>query len=315
VEWLMSARAMALGVALTLSSVAVGGMTQAAPPAHYNGQILSRQLLASDIRGEGVSLYRIIYWSRAAAVSEYVTEPAAPGHYPLLLNLHGGSVVPLRTADNLDYTARDAAYFADPGVVAVYPEYEGYLGSAGTVHGSLTDLENIEDGIRAAEQLHRINAARQYVVGISLGGGLALMLAGIDQNIRAVVCVSPWVGLQITIRWYEHHAKLGSAHYREMTLVHYLYGKNLDAPAYNKRSPHAGLIHAPVLLLQGTGDTSVAWQTVQTFYRQLKAARKVAQLVLYPGGQHGLHGKYGPASTAALNAWFHRDGLTQFTLP
>ena len=310
----MSARAMALGVALTLSSVAVGGMTQAAPPAHYNGQILSRQLLASDIRGEGVSLYRIIYWSRAAAVSEYVTEPAAPGHYPLLLNLHGGSVVPLRTADNLDYTARDAAYFADPGVVAVYPEYEGYLGSAGTVHGSLTDLENIEDGIRAAEQLHRINTAQQYVVGYSLGGGLALMLAGIDRNIRAVVSVSPWVGLQDTVRWYERHALLGGPFYDRMVLEQHYYGTNLQSPAYNKRSPHAGLIHAPVLLLQGTGDHHVVWQTVQIFYDQLKAAGKVAKLILYPGGHHGLHHRYSQASTAAINAWFHRYGLLQFSL-
>lgn len=47
-------------------------------------------------------------------------------------------------------------------------------------------------------------------------------------------------------------------------------------------------IQTPVLLLQGTADKNVAWQTAQIFASQMKKANKTVKLVLYPGRQHGL---------------------------
>ena len=311
----MNARAVIMALSLLCTGIVAGGVTQAAPPSHYNGEVISRHLMTSYATAVGVALYRIRYWSRGVAVSEYVTEPTAPGHYPLMLNLHGGAAWPDHAPIDFGYTAAGAAYLGNSGIVEVYPEYEGYLHSAGNVQGPLIDLQNIEGGIRAVEQFHRVDPARQYVIGYSLGGGLALMLAGVDKNIRAVVSVSPWVGLQDTIPWDRQHAKPGSIFYQQMVLEEHAFGTDVHSATYAERSPHAAAIHAPVLLLQGTGDHHVAWQTVQIFYRQLKTAGKVAKLILYPEGLHGLHGGYAQSSVQAINTWFHRYGLTRLRYP
>lgn len=63
---------------------------------------------------------------------------------------------------------------------------------------------------------------------------------------------------------------------------------------------------APVLLLQGTGDTEVVWQTVAAFYRHLQRAHKQAEFVLIPHGTHGLHGLYQAQADQAIQQFMRR---------
>jgi dienelactone hydrolase len=67
-----------------------------------------------------------------------------------------------------------------------------------------------------------------------MGGGVALRTASERQDVKAVVAVSPFVGWD--------------------TIIHWL----LDRIPY---------IQTPVLLLQGTGDDFILWQTVQEMTR------------------------------------------------
>lgn len=88
------------------------------------------------------------------------------------------------------------------------------------------------------------------------------------------------------------------------------YGKNINASAYKERSPNIKDINVPVLLLQGTADKHVAWQTVKTFANQMKPAHKTVKFVLYKGGKHGLHTEpYQSESTQQINGWFEKYGL------
>jgi len=168
--------------------------------------------------------------------------------------------------------------------------------------------------ISAAKKLREIKPGDTYLVGYSLGGGLALMTAASDHEVKAVVAISPFVGLKEFVDWAKPNAKPNTTFYDDLQTIEKEYGNNTNSQTYEERSPNVSNIQAPVLLLQGTSDTKVPWQTVQTFAQQMKTAHKVVRLVLYKGGQHSLQTvPYEEESTQEMDNWFNKFGLnTQY---
>lgn len=278
-----------------------------------DGTVTSRQEIKTyqSITGTDVKLYKIIYWSKGYKVEALLTEPAKKGPYPLLLNLHGGAVWREGGHSSFGYTAKRVAELANAHTVMLYPEYQGYMDSQGSVMGIKTDMANISNAIAIAKSLGEVKPNDMYVVGYSLGGGLALMTAAKDHDVRAVVSVSPFVGLIDFVTWARANAKMNTIFNDQMTLIQGSYGMNINSAAYKERSPNIQSIKAPVLLLQGTADKRVAWQTVQTFANQMKAAHKTVKFILYHGGHHGLHTiPYQSESTKQMNDWFKKYGLS-----
>lgn len=301
----------------TLMSTAACGLVAAGPPkiptsaTPKNGMVASYHRLDPPGLPADVRMYRIHYWSRGVQVEALLTEPRKAGRYPLLVNLHGGG--PLPTAHwNFGYTAFDAASLASPAVVELYPEYQGYLGSPGPTGGIRTDFINIQQAVTIAGEFGAVAPRDTYLLGYSLGGALALMTAGWDHQVRAVAAVSPSVGLADQVAYMQSHPHVTGPAIdpNKFRLIANLYGPNIHSAAYRERSPEPQKIDAPVLLLQGTGDPNVVWQTVQMFARQMKRAHKTVKFILYPGGQHGLHGPYANTSRQAIEHWFKRYGLT-----
>lgn len=260
--------------------------------------------------GTNIKLYKLFYWSNGYKVEAFLTEPTKPGKYPLLLNLHGGPAWRTTNSHYAGWPANVAAYLSNSHTVMLYPEYQGNMASQGLAMGMKTDMTDVTNAITAAKSLGEIKTNDTYVIGYSLGGGLALMTAAQDHEVKAVVAVSPFVGLNDFVSWANQHAKPGSVSLEQLQLINGSYGDKVDSTEFNERSPDVKKISAPVLLLQGTADHHVAWQTVQTFANQMKAAHKSVKLVLYPGGHHGLHtGAYQSESTQAMKSWFAKYGL------
>lgn len=258
----------------------------------------------------GVTLYRLFYKAQGYRVEAYLTVPRVRGPVPLLVNLHGGFVSdePV-THDNFGYTAAMAARLASARYAVLYPEYQGYMQSAGQVRGLYTAALDTMSGIRAAEALVPINPRRLYLVGYSLGGGVALKVASLLPGVRAVVAVSPYVGLKTVLPWQMAHAEPGTAFFKQWMGETASYGTLPSPVMLAKESPDVPSITAPVLFLQGTADHHVAWQTVQQLFAEMKQAGKVVKLVLYPGGHHGLHHQYAAASYHEVVDWFEQYGL------
>ncbi|MGC8489759.1 MAG: alpha/beta hydrolase family protein, partial [Clostridia bacterium] len=191
------------------------------------------------------------------------------------------------------------------------PEYRGYLGSAGLPGGLRTDTENVRDAINALKAYPAVDFHRLYLLGYSMGGGVALTLAAELPHVRAVVCVSPYVGMKtVEAYWAVHPPAPGTNFARQLGGLELAYGKPPSQKELRAESPDTAAITAPVLLLQGTGDSHVEWQTVQAFANAMQALHKTVKLILYPGGPHGLHtAPYGGESTAAMSAWFAQYGL------
>lgn len=277
----------------------------------HDGMVSGYRLLHPPNLPSDVKLYQIHYWSDHHQVEALMTEPTRAGHYPLLVNLHGGAIWP-QPHWNFGYTPSGVAALTDPAVVQLYPEYQGYLGSSGPTQGIRTDYINAYDAIRIAQEFGEVKPRATYLLGYSLGGGLALMLAGVDPAVQAVVGVSPTVGLHDQAAWALSHPAVAAREgpfLREAFQLQPIYGTNVSGPAYQLRSPQPRSIHAPVLLLQGTADQEVAWQPVHLFYQQMQTAHRAVKLVLYPGGHHGLHGKYATQSAQQIHRWFAQYGL------
>jgi dipeptidyl aminopeptidase/acylaminoacyl peptidase len=259
----------------------------------------------------GATLYRVYYKADGQKVEAYLTVPDRHSPYPLLVNLHGGggweSVLQHYTP--YTYTAQGAAEGASSKFAVLYPEYQGFRGSSGYVGGLHADALDTIAGVRAAEAIGRINPHALYLIGYSVGGGVALKVAGMMSGIRAVIGVSPYVGLRIYLPWLAAHAQPGTFFFHEMNLFIGSYGVHPSPEVLGQQSPNLAAITAPVLLLQGTADQTAAWQPTQELYTQMKAAGKTVKLILYPGGQHGLRGADQTASNRAIQQWFQHYGL------
>lgn len=278
----------------------------------HNGMVVSYHVLHPLRLPSGVRLYQIYYWSRGVKVEAFLSEPNQFGRYPLVVNLHGGAAWPLdETHYPLGYSLGSMVALATRAAVMLYPEYQGYLNSSGTIRGLETNVVNTIDAITVAHTFGEVRRNDTYLWGYSMGGGVALLTAERDHHVKAVVAVSPFVGLTDVASWARAHPALTLQQdvSGQMPLILVPYGDAIHSETYQERSPHPSQISAPVLLLQGTVDPHVAWQTVVLFYHQMEADHRLVKLVLYPGGHHGLHSRYGAQSTEQIRLWFARYGL------
>lgn len=285
----------------------IGAATQASSlPAHVNGKIIALKPVHVPNQSPAIQLFQMFYWSQGVKVEALVSEPKKPGRYRLVLLCHGGweAPVPIAHAANT-YTLAELAHTSSE-IVLVAPQYRGYADSQGTVRGILGDTEDANNAITAALTLPRVRDEKIGLFGTSMGGGVALMLNGMRRDIAYVVATSPFVGWTTWGRWTVDHPGnvLAESHWLKATVAYH--ATNPEAPAFRRRSPAIARMSAPVLLLQGTGDKAVVWQTVAAFYRQLQRDHKEAEFVLIPHGTHGLLGAYQARAARATRQFMRR---------
>lgn len=301
-----------VGLQISIAGTAVAAQKQGVSSAVGKDGTIASIKNVPDYFSSNVHEYHIFYWSGGVKVEAYLTEPAKPGKYPLVVNLHGGYANPVPSIKGSTlavYSADLVGQLGSTTAVELYPEYRGYEGSQGTVGGLVGGTQDAENAITMAQTLTSVRSDDTYLWGYSLGGGIALMLAS-DPGVKAVVAVSPYVGFQDFQQWISKHPEPDNHAWQHdeaiIQNVYKSYGKNTKSKEYSMLSPNIIKIKAPILLVQGTGDTTLVWQTVELFYTQLRAAHKTAKLALYPGAQHGVHIK---SADIAIQNWFSRYGL------
>ncbi len=304
-----------------LTTVALGGCFPSLSSAHAqatasrnmdrNGTIASLTLMheSGEFVNPKIRVFKMFYWSAGKKVEAWLTEPVRPGHYPLLVLLHGGWAVYSPHMYHVTMVQSTQVFPSSPWtdfssrIVTITPAYRGYGESQGSVHGMLGDTLDAENAMIAAMSLRHVKPNDTYLWGVSMGGGAALMLASEQKGIRAVIAVSPFVGWDITAYW--------AKRLHEWSTFAVFGGQIYGNARFAVRSPydHTTTIHAPVLLLQGEEDHHVIWQTVESLYQRMKKEGKGVSVVLYKTGHHGLENKHWFASTYAWIQWLNRYGL------
>lgn len=310
-------------IVLTLSSailvlLSVSGCSLNSPHVTSNEQKpITRTSQSSHIDGEIISLvpiqvpntnsvrtFKMMYWSANAQAEAFLAVPQSAGTYPLYVSCHGGSSINTGTFGEVTPENQTSLENADPNFVTLIPEYRGYDDSGGTVHGLSGDTFDTNNAIKAVMSKFSVEKNHVYLAGVSMGGGVVLQLATERSDIRSVIAISPFVGWNIVGAWAVQNKNKSDMAWNEYGAMLTYGTDNPNSPLLKPESVDVQKLKVPVLLLQGTGDQSVPWQTVQTLYNDIKPYDSQIKLILFPDGQHGLHDKYQTQVNEDINSWY-----------
>ena len=236
-----------------------------------------------------------------------VTSTDASASGPLVIYIHGGPAglwsrsVPI-----------EVRFLVDAGFAVLLANPRGSVGrgqafaraNLGDAAGA--ELTDILDGVPACAGVAGVQTSRVGVVGGSYGGYLAAAAATMSDR---VACAVMMFG----------HPDLLSARYGSNNPAFYdklMLGTpgSGAAAAFVQRSPiiHVTAVTAPMLLLHGSDDRCSPLGQAEEMYRALIDCQVDAELVVYPGEGHGLHGVVARSDSWARTAgWLDRHLRTE----
>ncbi|MBI1189040.1 MAG: hypothetical protein GC206_17170 [Alphaproteobacteria bacterium] len=215
----------------------------------------------------------------------YLARPAGAGPWP--------AVIVVNEIFGIHAYIKDVCHrFAREGYVALAPDYFDRAGDPAT----LTDWEQIRaivgtathpqvmgdtDGALAWLAAQHFATARRAVTGFCWGGAVTWMACAHSPAFHAGVA------------WYGRLTRPTSGFYA---------GQERPWPA-----DVAGDLHCPVLGLYAENDQGIPLETVEEMRGALDAAGNPAhaQIIVYPGTEHGFHADYRPSynEAAARDGW------------
>ena len=179
--------------------------------------------------------------------------PPGDGNKPLLVGLHTWS-------SNFASLAGDGLY-ADwcikQGWAFIHPDFRGPNRTPSAM-GSDRAVQDIVEAVAWAQKTTRVDATRIYLVGVSGGGHMALLMAGRHPELWAAV--SAWCGISDIAQWHADHTKGGVPDKYAGDIESALGGSPGNDPAINeealKRSPVRYLASAklPLDINHGIND-------------------------------------------------------------
>jgi pimeloyl-ACP methyl ester carboxylesterase len=277
-------------------------------------EVLSFDPIQVDGLNSSLESYEMTYMSEGEEAIAYVTLPKREGSFPVNLVLHGGfpaskevSHVPNMMGIAFDETMLLSS--STPGLITLVPLYRGYGESNGTVpglNGATIDTSRAIDALTAylGENEKRKSTGKVFVLGTSLGGGVALKLATIREDISDVVAVSPYVGLDIVYPWLLENSD------KDIGFIEMFREAYSDFDEHSKQTKEESIdfkkIDVPVLIVQGDADTHVDWHPVKIFYDHLIQENDNTTFELIPDGDHVLTNKQ-QELVQITTAWFNKQ--------
>ncbi len=217
------------------------------------------------------------YKSGAVDVSGYFYKPSGTGPFPAVLVLHGKSGQPKSPPPEVQWLATQ-------GYVALAPDYFTPIGMTAEKFDVSFYLNNVDQarevlgqGLEALKSLPYVSPGRIGVVGFSLGGYFAFILASRDD----VKCI---------ISYYGAYAPTAPARYRLADII--------------------AQIKAPVLMFHGDKDELVPIANANTARDLLAMSGKQYEYIVYPGAGHTFNAPGGPLANPQATADAQQKVLT-----
>jgi carboxymethylenebutenolidase len=218
---------------------------------------------------------RANYTVSGTQVSGYFYKPQGTGPFPAVLVLHGRAG--LQDAQRLY-----ASWLASQGNVAFAPDYFAPIGMsaaswAGTDYAKYTDQirELLGRGLEALKSLSYVDSNNLEVVGFSLGGYYAFILAT-REDVKSIVS---YYGAYV--------------------------GTPLDqTPCTYTPAEIINQLKAPVLMFHGDKDELVPIAKADTMNNLIKGAGKSCDYVVYSGAGHAFGEPYVAMSKEKVLAFF-----------
>jgi dipeptidyl aminopeptidase/acylaminoacyl peptidase len=216
---------------------------------------------------------RFIFPTSGSNAEAYLTRPAGPGPFPLMILLHGHTVGPIGAESMVpeaEAFARDLCY---AGLVVSLPGYGATEVPPGT--DPKITLNVVLDAASLVKRLPWIDSERFYLYGFSRGAFFTSLLANRIEGIQGMVLHSGAYDLN---RLYEE-----TPWFRSL-----LNPSGEENPKLISILPEVSTWYAPTLVLHGGKDALVSVQQANLLRDSLEAARKPYRFVIYPENGHRL---------------------------
>jgi dipeptidyl aminopeptidase/acylaminoacyl peptidase len=230
----------------------------------------------SGLQGlEGEQVVRFFYPSAGGQVEAYIARPRGEGPFPLVVLLHGHSIVgrgAIQVLPTAEALARENCF---AGLAISLPGYGATEISAGPIEE--VTQKAVQDGLLMAERLSWIDKSRVMFYGVSRGATVAAVMLNKIDGVRGSVLYSGAYDLGML--------------YRETSSV---WIRRLLNPSGDPNPKLVNLLdgmskwHAPTLILHGEQDKLVPVDQAFLLRDRLEAAGTPHRLVLYPDQGHFL---------------------------
>jgi dipeptidyl aminopeptidase/acylaminoacyl peptidase len=203
----------------------------------------------------------------------YLTRPAGPGPFPLMILLHGhtlGFIGAKSLVPEAEAFASDLCY---AGLAISLPGYGATEVRPG-MDPKIT-LDVVLDAVALIRNLPWIDAKRSYLYGFSRGAFFTSLLANRIEGIAGIILHSGAYDLN---RFYQETIWFRSV----------LNPNGEKNPKLISVLPEVSRWHAPTLVLHGGEDSIVSVQQAQLLRDSLEAAKKPYRFILYPNNGHRL---------------------------
>jgi len=221
----------------------------------------------------GVTL-RFFFSTSGSNAEAYLTRPAGPGPFPLMILFHGHTFESIGGAESMVPEAE--AFASDLCYAGLAISLPGY-GATQVPEGMDPEITSnvVLDGLSLVRKLPWIDSTRLYLYGFSRGAFFAALLANRLEGVQGIVLQSGAYDLN---RFYQDtlwfRSNLNPTGERNPKLINIL--------------PEVAKWHAPILLLHGGKDWLVSVQQATLLRDSLDAAHKLYRFVLYPNNGHRL---------------------------
>jgi dipeptidyl aminopeptidase/acylaminoacyl peptidase len=203
----------------------------------------------------------------------YLTRPAGPGPFPLMILLHGHTVGPIGAGSMVPEAEAFASDLCYAGLAVSLPGY-GATEVRPETDPKIT-LNVVLDAASLVKKLPWIDSKRSYLYGFSRGAFFTSLLVNRIEGIEGIILHSGAYDLN---RFYQETPWVRS-------LLNPSGEKN---PKLISILPEVSTWHAPTLVLHGGEDSLVSVQQANLLRDSLEAAKKPYRFVLYPNNGHRL---------------------------
>ncbi|MCS7056438.1 MAG: alpha/beta fold hydrolase [Thermoflexales bacterium] len=292
-----------IGVGAVLLMVMFGGLPARAQPSVGNAPYESLTIEHLRQRSYGAGEFKvertlqvtsaftrslISFASDGLTVYGFMNTPKGSGPFPVVIVLHG-YVNPRTYRTPTTYTQRYADALARAGFLVIHPDYRGHGRSEGEAEGNTNlfrtgyaiDVLNL---IAHAGRLPNTVPGAIGLFGHSMGGGIALRVAVVNPDVKAVVLYGSMSGDE---RLNVDRIK------RVFRGVSYMPEDDVPLDLWDDISPISYLsdLRAAVEMHHGARDPQVPLAWSRDLHARLSALGKPAALYEYTGAGHILRGR------------------------
>jgi dipeptidyl aminopeptidase/acylaminoacyl peptidase len=227
---------------------------------------------------ERTECYRIKYLSDDLKVVGFIVKPRVEGaKYPVIIYNRGGN---REFGKITEGTLKYLTFLSSNNYVVLASQYRGNDGGEGEEEFGGKDVNDVLNLIRVAETLSFTEPAKIAMLGYSRGGMMTYLAIKHRAQIKAAAIVG---GITDLIQSYHEREEDMKRVIRELV--------GTDEAEWQRRSAvyWPEKINVPILILHGEDDQRVNVTQVKKLSEKLTEAGKAHELVIYPGGDHGLN--------------------------